>query len=199
MKLTAADWRKLRLSLVIFVLFCLGGAVLVLFSLEQQQQARRLLATAQAHNAQAQARLKQVREEESEIKLKAALFSNLAARGVIGEEQRLDWVELLRDIRNNRRLLDIQYEFSPQQPLGNGQGPWSFQVSSMRLQLQLLHEEDLLNILADLRNTAKAQVLVRSCEVSRQPRPPGESQGLHANLKAQCLLDWITLRGPQTR
>ncbi len=199
MKLTAADWRKLRLSLVIFVLFCLGGAALVLFSLEQQQQARRLLATAQGHNAQAQARLKQVREEESEIKLKAALFSNLAARGVIGEEQRLDWVELLRDIRNNRRLLDIQYEFSPQQPLGNGQGPWSFQVSSMRLQLQLLHEEDLLNVLADLRNTAKALVLVRSCEVSRQPHPPGESQGLHANLKAQCLLDWITLRGPQTR
>lgn len=199
MKLTAADWRKLRLSLVIFVLFCLGGAALVFFSLEQQQQARRLLGTAQAHNTQAQAKLKQVREEESEIKLKAALFSNLAARGVIGEEQRLDWVELLRDIRNNRRLLDIQYEFSPQQPLGNGQGPWSFQVSSMRLQLQLLHEEDLLNVLADLRNTAKAQVLVRSCEVSRQPRPPGESQGLHANLKAQCLLDWITLRGPQTR
>jgi len=199
MKLTAADWRKLRLSLVIFVLFCLGGAALVFFSLEQQQQARRLLATAQTHNAQAQAKLKQVREEESEIKLKAALFSNLAARGVIGEEQRLDWVELLRDIRNNRRLLDIQYEFSPQQPLGNGQGPWSFQVSSMRLQLQLLHEEDLLNVLADLRNTAKAQVLVRSCEVSRQPRPPGDSQGLHANLKAQCLLDWITLRGPQTR
>ncbi len=199
MKLTAADWRKLRLSLVIFVLFCLGGAALVFFSLEQQQQARRLLATAQTHNAQAQAKLKQVREEESEIKLKAALFSNLAARGVIGEEQRLDWVELLRDIRNNRRLLDIQYEFSPQQPLGNGQGPWSFQVSSMRLQLQLLHEEDLLNVLADLRNTAKAQVLVRSCEVSRQPRPPGDSTGLHANLKAQCLLDWITLRGPQTR
>lgn len=199
MKLTAADWRKLRLSLVIFVLFCLGGAALVFFSLEQQQQAHRLLGTAQAHNAQAQAKLKQVREEESEIKLKAALFSNLAARGVIGEEQRLDWVELLRDIRNNRRLLDIQYEFSPQQPLGNGQGPWSFQVSSMRLQLQLLHEEDLLNVLADLRNTAKAQVLVRSCEVSRQPRPPGDNQGLHANLKAQCLLDWITLRGPQTR
>ena len=68
-----------------------------------------------------------------------------------------------------------------------------------RLQLQLLHEEDLLNVLADLRNTAKAQVLVRSCEVSRQPRPPGDSPGLHANLKAQCLLDWITLRGPQTR
>lgn len=199
MKLTAADWRKLRLSLVSFALFCLGGAALVFFSLEQQQQARRLLGTAQAYNAQAQAKLKQVREEESEIKLKAALFSNLAARGVIGEEQRLDWVELLRDIRNNRRLLDIQYEFSPQQPLGNGQGPWSFQVSSMRLQLQLLHEEDLLNVLADLRNTAKAQVLVRSCEVSRQPRPPGDSTGLHANLKAQCLLDWITLRGPQTR
>lgn len=197
MKLTAADWRKLRLSLVIFVLFCLGGGALAFLSLERQQQAHRLLGTAQAHNLQAQAKLKQVREEESEIKLKAALFSNLAARGVIGEEQRLDWVELLRDIRSNRRLLDIQYEFSPQQPLDHGQGPWSFQVSSMRLQLQLLHEEDLLNVLADLRNTAKAQVLVRSCEVSRQPRPPGDSPSLHANLKAQCLLDWITLRGPQ--
>lgn len=199
MKLTLADWRKLRLPLSLFIALSLGGMALAIVSHDRQQQALHGRAAAENVRAQAQGKLQQVREEESEIKVKAALFNNLAARGIVGEEQRLDWVELLRDIRSSRRLLDMEYEFSPQQPLNSGPGPWNFYASTMRLQLQLLHEEDLLNVLADLRNTAKAQILVRSCEVSRQPHGPAAAPGLQANLKAQCLLDWVTLRGPLPR
>ena len=199
MNITPKDWRKLGLSLALCLGFCLAGATLVLLSLDRHKQARAQQASAQTQRNQALGKLKQVSEEESEIKLKSALYSNLAARGMVGEEQRLEWVELLRSIKDNRRLLDIQYEFAPQQPLGNSPGAWGFYASTMKLQLQLLHEEDLLNVLADLRNTAKALVLVRSCEVSRQPRMVAEPTALHPNLQAQCTLDWVTLRGPAPR
>lgn len=59
-------------------------------------------------------KLKQVRNEESEIKQKSAVFNTLQTRGMIGEEQRLEWIELLKDIRDTRRLIDLQYEIAPQ-------------------------------------------------------------------------------------
>ncbi len=195
MKLNPSDWRKLQLSLAAFLALSLAGGTLVFYSQEKLQRAKIQLAGADAQKQQAEGKLKQVKDEESEIKLKASLFSNLVARGIVGEEQRLDWVELLRDIRNNRRIIDMQYEFAPQQTMPGTLGNWNFYVSTMQLQMQLLHEEDLLNVLADLRNTAKAQILVKACETTRLPRQEAAT-GIKANLQAQCSLDWVTVRGP---
>jgi len=199
MKLTPSDWRKLQLNLVAFLVLALAGGALVFYAQEKRQKSTIHLAMATAQKQQAESKLKQVKDEESEIKLKATLFGNLLERGIVGEEQRLDWVELLRDIRNNRRIIDIEYEFSPQQAMPGTQGNWNFYVSTMQLQMQLLHEEDLLNVLADLRNTAKAQVLVRACETIRLPRGGDVVLGIKPNLQARCTLDWVTVRGPLQR
>jgi hypothetical protein len=51
--------------------------------------------------SEADGKLKRVRDEESEIKQKSILFNKLQERGMIGEEQRLEWVELLKDIRDH--------------------------------------------------------------------------------------------------
>ena len=138
-------------------------------------------------------KLKQVRAEEAEIKQKSALYSNLRARGIIGEEQRLAWVELIKEIKESRKLLDMQYEFSPQQALElPALSGFSFKSSPMKLQMKLLHEGDLLNFISDLRKHAKAYVRVRSCNVVRIQRaaaPTGDA----ALLLADCQLDWITI------
>lgn len=199
MKLNPKDLRKIQFSLVFFILLSACGAWLVHLALEEQKLAKAQRGAAQAELDQALGRLRQVNQEEQEIKLKSALFSNLAARGILGEEQRLDWVELLRDIEERRRLLDMEYEFAPQQALGSNNGQWGFYASTMKVQLQLLHEEDLLNFLADLRNYAKALVQVRNCNVSRIPRAGGTPGSVTANLQAQCTLDWITIRGSKPR
>jgi hypothetical protein len=140
-----------------------------------------------------ESKLKLVRAEEAEIKQKSALYSNLRARGIIGEEQRLDWVELIKEIKESRKLLDVQYEFSPQQALeAPALSGFSFKSSPMKLQMKLLHEGDLLNFISDLRKHAKAYVRVRSCNVVRIQRaaaPAGDA----ALLLADCQLDWITI------
>ena len=113
---------------------------------------------------------------------------------MIGDEQRLDWVELLKEIRDKRRLLDLQYEIAPQRLLdGNSAGDFSFASSTMKLQVKLLHEEDLLRLLGDLRSQAKALVLIKACAIERRPTNADESAGGRENLLANCEIDWLTL------
>ena len=92
------------------------------------------------------------------------MYKRQQERGIIGPEQRLEWVELLKEIRDKRRLIDLQYEIAPQRLLdGNPTGRYAFHSSAMKLQLRLLHEEDLTRLIGDLRSQAKALIRVRSC------------------------------------
>lgn len=194
MKIDFADLRKLRASILATVLmFATAAAVLYLSHLTRDSaQFAKLVATTQRDEADG--KLKRVREEENEIKQKSILFNKLQERGMIGGEQRLDWVELLKEIRDKRRLLDLQYEIAPQRLLdGNSAGDFSFASSTMKLQVKLLHEEDLLRLLGDLRSQAKALILIKACTIERRPTNADESAGGRENLLAHCEIDWLTL------
>ncbi len=194
MKLGTADFPKLQFGLLAAVLMIAIGAGAVYVALNSTKAARLERTAAQSERNDFVGKLNQVRSEESEIKLKSAVFDKLRTRGVIGEEQRLEWVELLKDIRDKRRLLDLQYEITPQRPLDAAPGSgFAFYASTMNLQLRLLHEEDLTRLLDDLRQQASALIQVKSCNVSRLPHGGTES-GIHAQLQAECQIDWITLR-----
>lgn len=194
MKLKRTDLIKLRFSLIATAMMLVMGVTSAHYFLDANRSAQKVCNAAQAEWNEFNAKLKRVHQEEHEIRDKSAIFSLLQARAVIGKEQRLDWIELLKDIRDKRQLLELQYEFAPQRPLDpNPVGEYSFFVSTMKLQLKLLHEEDLTRLLDDLRQQAKALIQVKQCSVSRLPRGNSE-RGSTALLQAECQLDWITLR-----
>lgn len=199
MKLGSADFPKLQFSLLVAVLMIVVGAGAVYASLSLSKLSKTQLATAQRERNDIAGKLQRVRSEEDEIKQKSTLFHILKARGVIGEEQRLEWVELLKDIRDQRRLLDLKYEIAPQRSLDADPGKgYAFFSSTMKLQVKLLHEEDLTRLLSDLRQRAKALIQVRKCAVTRLPRGVSED-GIPAQLQAECQIDWITLHEVESR
>jgi len=202
MKLSPADFPNLQLSLLAALLMMLIGAGVGYAAFNSTRAAQRDRAAAQAERNDIDGKLRRVSSEQSEIKQKSERFNTLRARGVIGEEQRLEWVELLKDIRDRRRLLDLQYEFAPQRALdaksdaqsnAKPDGDFSFFASTMKVQIKLLHEEDLTRFLADLRQQARALIQVKSCNISRLPRDASENN-LAAQLLADCQIDWVTLR-----
>lgn len=132
--------------------------------------------------------------EEQEIRLKIATYQTISARGIIGPEQRLDWVELVRSVQQERQLLGLDYEIQPQKTLSANHGGHAFMNSAMRIQLSLLHEEDLLRFIGDLQARAPAFVRVRTCRIARAGVQPAVPEALPAQLQAGCLLDWITLK-----
>ena len=195
MKLVPDDFQKLQYSLLAMVLMFAIGVISVVVAYQATKTASIDRVATQTDRNDARSKLQRVRGEESEIKQKSALFNQLQARGMVGEEQRLEWVELIREIRDKRRLIDLQYEFAPQRSLDNsapGNG-YAFYASTMKVQLKLLHEEDLTRFIDDLRRQAKALIQVKSCNVSRLPR--NETEGsVVAQLQADCLIDWLTLQ-----
>jgi hypothetical protein len=194
MKLDSTDLPKLQLSLIAAALMLAVGIGTVLFSLDAHRAKQLVRSTAQAERDEFDGKLKRIRLEEDDIRSKSAVFSILQTRGVVGDEQRLEWVELLKAIREQRQLIDFQYEIAPQRPLDATAGSGlSYFVSTMKIQLKLLHEEDLTRFLDDLRLQAKALIQVKSCNVSRLPRS-SSGQGTPALLQADCQIDWVTLR-----
>lgn len=194
MKFLPGDLKKLQISLLVCLLMIVMGAAVVFFANGATRSAQHERVTAQAQRNDYVGKLQRVSSEESEIKEKSALFQRLQKRGIIGEEQRLEWVELLKDIRDKRRLIDLVYEIEPQRPLDVAPGAgFTFNVSPMKVQLKLLHEEDLTRFLGDLNEQARALIQVRYCKVTRQPQGQAGMSG-QANLLAECRIDWVTLR-----
>jgi hypothetical protein len=65
----------------------------------------------------------------------------------------------------------------------------------MRLEMALLHEEDLFRFVGDLRSGLTALVVVRACNVERLPGgEAAKARSLAPRLRAVCELDLVTIR-----
>ena len=191
MNFVRSDFVKLRHSLR-FCAATLGvGTLLAIASFDVRQRAAAEKSTAQTLQSEFDLKLQRVRDEEAEIKIQAAVFRQLQAQGVLGEERRLEWVELLNEIRERRRLIGLHYEFSPRRRLdAEKDDAFVFYASAMRLRIELLHEEDLTQLIADFKQRASALIQIRSCDISRISLADDKAGA--PRLTAECLIDWIT-------
>lgn len=194
MKFTAGDLHKLRWPLLGALLLIVLAALPVWWSSGDVARAQSERDAAASRKNQIEQRLRQVRTEEQELKDRADLFLRLQQSGIAGEENRLEWTELLQDIQQQLRLPGVLYEFGVRKPLDAGGGAgYLYYASPMRIQLRLLHEGDLLHFLSRLQREAKALVLIRRCTLSPLAVRAVGADDL-AQLAAECDVHWITVR-----
>ena len=196
MKLGRRDITKLGLPIAGCVALILAGAACAYFANAYLRETRQSEATAAAQRAEVQTKLSSANEEEREIEANLQQYQALASRGIIGEENRLDWVDVVTAIKNERRLFNISYSIQPQKVLDYpGFSPGDsvkFMVSRVKISMQLLHEEDLLNFIGDLGRRGKPYLSVRSCNIRREDRSAGGTT-LAPRLQADCIFDLITI------
>ena len=195
-----ADLKRLQWTIALLILLSLVGAGTVLASLKFREVADKSLKQATGIQSEIKTKLARANDEEVELREKILRYNALGQRGILGEEHRLDWIEQVRRVEEKHKLLEIQYELSPQKPLdakvlpGAG-GNFEFLSSPMRLDMPLLHELDLVNFLTGLNADVQAYLRLRSCSIERIPTPvAGKGSAATAQLQAQCELDWITIR-----
>jgi len=182
--------KRIRWNLVLFLATTLLGAAMLVYARTLLTDTQKIHKQAVTSRGEVQGKLANAQNEEKELLEKFSRYQGILAHGYFGSERRLDWVEQIRKIKTTRKLLDMVYEIEPQQVLdGSNASGFDFMVSNMRLQMQLLHEEDLLNFLADVRDNVRAFTSVKRCDVVRQTRP-----GSAIQLAADCSIDWVTLR-----
>jgi hypothetical protein len=192
------DLKRLRVPAGIAAVLIGLGAASVVFSDQYLGQAADALQVARTQRAAAQERVSKVSEEEREIRESLIFYQRMQQQGMIGQENRLDWIDAIARIKAQRKLFEIKYSIDPQKPLDYpGIVPTKgaeFVMSRMKLDMLLLHEEDLLNFLSDLRATGRFHVSVRKCTMSRIERGavlPG--QALMPRLRSECQIDLITV------
>lgn len=197
MKLKPKDLRQLYLSGGLALILLALGAGVVWRAKAETRAAGEALKQAERRAGDIRNRLRQVNIEEQEIRTKSSFYRQLEQRRMVGPEQRLDWIELIDGIREQRNLFEIDYEISPPKQDGAAIGEFSLNASEMSFHLPLLHEGDLLTFLNDLQQRAPALVQVKQCEIVRLTGRPDRQSG-DPNLDARCRLRWSTI-GPQAK
>ncbi len=195
MTLTSAELKRLVVPALAALALAGAGIGLIWLGEQQQRSAGRALAAAQAERKQNAERLARIAEEEREVKQNLDIYQQLKTLNVLGEERRLEWADAITHIRNQRDLLDLRYRVERQKLLLSAPGKPAnvdFYASTMKVNLALLHEEDLLRFLTDLRASGNAYYAVKSCTVARTGQAP-TGTGMTPRLRADCDIDLITI------
>jgi hypothetical protein len=193
MSFSTADLPILKWSLGAFVLSLVLSAGIISLSnsyLEKSLQGRQ---TAQQQLFDARAQLLAAQSDEENMSAYAFEYNSLLAQKVIGDEQRLDWMEGLEKLRQQGSVLDFKYTIAPQQgytpnpPVDAGN--FKLSRSSMSMQIDLLHEEQLLHLFADMRSKLNGWFMLDGCSLSRTVATDEMSP-----LKADCTGGWFTMK-----
>ena len=181
--------------------FLAGGIALVYAASDSLAGARRQFALAQAERRQNSERLARIAEEEREVKEKIDVYRRLRQLNILGEERRLEWADAVSRIRAQRELLDLRYVVERQRLLASVQGKpgkVDFYASTMKVDLALLHEEDLLRFLADLGDSGNAFYAVKKCAVTRTGQALTGAT-MTPRLRAECAIDLVTIMDRGTK
>ena len=196
MKLSNRDFHRLALPLAILLLLCGIAGALAWATHRDARQAQIERDRANEAKLRSEARLRQFRSDELDIKERGQLLQRLRDSSMLGEEKRLDWTEQLGTLQRELRIPGMKYEFAPQTALqANGSAGYNWFNSPLRLQLRLVHEGDLLNFLDRLQHEGKALVIVRNCKLALPPATASDHE-TNAALNGDCELDWLTAHRP---
>lgn len=198
MKLSKADFLLMRWSILAICTSCLISVIILYSSgsyakksLQDQRNSQRTLNDART-------RLTTAHQDQENMAIYADEYGALIENNIIGDDQRLDWMEGIEKIRQKNLVTDFRYSIAPQkkytpQPPIDG-GNFDILYSEMKLQFDLLHEAQLLNFFDALRADIKGWYQLEGCTLQRVGAGDAGKQTATVRLKAECSGGWITLK-----
>lgn len=126
-------------------------------------------------------------------------YTGLIDKGFFDEENRLAWIEQL-DMTVARLVLpDLHYQIDSQYELKKDlySTPHGMNLfkSQLTFQTSLLHEGDLLELIADLKGLSSGLLIVDQCLLSRRNKAVNnvdKKNKLNFNFHARCTVFWYT-------
>jgi len=197
MNFTQADFADLKWSLGALVCSIALSGALISVSQTYLRNSLQESQTAQKQLNDSRMQLMSVQSDQENMSSYALEYNALLAQKVIGSEQRLDWMEGLEKLRQQGSVLDFKYTIAPQQPYAPkpplDAGNFQLSRSNMTLQIDLLHEEQLLHFFTDMHKQLNGWFMLDGCSLSRA-NPSDEM----SPLKADCTGGWFTMKNKNT-
>ena len=124
-------------------------------------------------------------------------YKKLEQQGFIGDKHRLDWVETLRAITEERKVAAINYNIKASKPYKpsykSNTKLFRINTSEIILQMNLLHERDLLDIFSELNRRTVGIYDIKKCDLTMAGKKIIYEENA-ANIKAECTLNWFTIQ-----
>lgn len=191
--MTRPPFSTLKLPLLMLVAALLLATGGILWGQRQAHHAEAALQ--QQHTALNQARqqLDRSRQQQRLIATHLGDYQALVARGFVGAEDRLAWIEAVQLANRDAGLYGLSYRLMPRaaSPPSLAQG-LPLGQTRMTLTFPLLVETDLPHFLAALKARASGVVHVQGCRLSRPDNTPFEAVN-RPHLQAECDLLWFTV------
>lgn len=129
-------------------------------------------------------------------------FKILKDKSVIGDENRLSWLEIVQRVTDSMGMTSVKYNITSQELLDKKLLDKKYKgldvfKSVMSLDMKFLHEGDLFVMLNTLKKEAKGLVTVDKCDIeliNKNIHQGVIDQNAADNMRAYCELSWYTLK-----
>jgi len=183
----------LKLSMVLVLVSFVLAAGGALWSWNQAQDAAAELQQENTALNSARQQLDRSRQQQQLITTHLPAYRALTARGFVGPEDRLAWIEAAQNANRDAGLYGLDYRLTPrttsQPALAQG---LALGQTNMTLIFPVLVETDLPRFLAALKARAPGVVRVQGCSLTMQGTPAFEALN-QPHMQAECELQWFTI------
>lgn len=198
MKFSKSDFPVLRWGILAFCASALVSAATLYISNEYAKKAQSDLHNARNMGNDARRRLAAAQEDRENMSIYADEYGALIKRKIIGDDQRLDWMEGLEKLRQMNLVTDFGYniapqkKYAPQPPFDSGN--FDIHYSETKLRFDLLHEEQLVDFFTALRKKIDGWYQLEGCTLQRSASNEEGAKAGASQLRAECSGGWITLK-----
>lgn len=195
MKLSGRHLDSLKAPLALLVIVAVAGAGAVSWTRTLIVQDQRTLSAQENQLKEARNRFQRSGDERDLIVKFMPPYQELRTRGLIGPEQRINWLDALRVSNQQAQLFGAEYQVSTQQPYPYAQEFNATRLgmaqSLMKLNLRLAHEGELMRFFRLLDGQHAGIFDINQCVLERTGTSTLTPQ--QPNLRVECELAWITL------
>jgi hypothetical protein len=187
---------SLALQLLLLLAVLASVAAAVKFSADEAQAAQAKLTAQQSQMRDAENRVQKSGTEKELIARYLPDYRRLGTLGFVGDEQRINWLDALRNANQKGGLFGINYDIAARQAYPHAAlfapGQINLTQSVMKVRLPLLHEQDLQTFLHSLAEQNAGVFLVEQCVVRRAALV--QTARFQPNMTAECQLAWLTAK-----
>ena len=185
-------WAALKTALLMLLVVLSISGLGVWWSANMFAQSEAARMQQSRTNDAARQKLQRSNTEKQLIEQHRDAYQTLIARGFVGPENRLAWLEAVQQANRDVNLYGLEYSLEPRSmvqlpglgvPLGQ---------TVMKIRMQMLVEDDLTQFLNALQQRSTNLFRVRACEITRSgegtPQPINKPE-----LETECELLWFTI------
>lgn len=195
-------WKMLLGNLVVLFFSLLVDGAMIYGGIEYSDESVKKRDNLQATIIKLRSQAKQQEEQSRLLTTVLPKHAALQRMGVLGGEHRMAWVESLKEAEQVLKLpAPIRFKLEPTRlsTLASSMPPsQDLQLfsSSMEVNFGLLHEGDLLDLIAFLEKKSVGLFQVKKCQLQAVATDPAQSTRFKAgvNLQGGCLLEWFSFQ-----